>query len=118
MDDGALEEVGLLATQSAECRQNNQSCVGNQRGELDTVTKVGHGKEEEGAGKHEYDEWQEQDWAIKGGGFVILAFTLSGIMDEHGGPSVSRREIPGVPSLYVCKSPQKRENASCSPNCQ
>ena len=45
MDDGALEEVGLLPMLGAECGQDNEGCVGDQRGELDAVREVGHGEE-------------------------------------------------------------------------
>jgi hypothetical protein len=121
MDDGALEEVGLLATLGAECRQDNQSCVGDQRAELHTVTKVGQGKEEEDTGEHDSNEWHEQLWAIKGGGFVILAFTLNGILLGHGRPSVTRREKPELPAksgfrqvrLKFLKTPSIRTSSPC-----
>ena len=40
-------------------------------------------REEDEAGKHDEDEWQEKGWVIQGGRFVVPALTWHGVSIEH-----------------------------------
>jgi hypothetical protein len=87
MDDGALEEVRLLALLGAECAKDNEGRVGDQRGELDAIREIGQREQEDDAGKHDDDERQEQEWAIKGCRFVIASW-------------IGRQHIPEEPITW------------------
>lgn len=100
MNNRALEEEGLLAALCAERGQENESCVGDDRTELDTKRDISQRDKETETRKHYEDNRQEERRAIKSDALVIPAYTGRKVLIGHGRQEsiTSEGRIVGVSS--------------------